>query len=95
VDLTVAVGIALALGVLAAWIGAVTLLRLAPLGRIHAVSFVNVAAGAAVTLAAWLQDGPSPRSAKVLLAWIVLMLSGALSAHVTGRAIHPRDGERL
>lgn len=93
--MSVAIAAALAIGVAAAWLGAVALFQLTPLGRIHAVALVNVAGGGAVTLATWLQDGASPRSAKVTLVWVALMLAGALSAHVSGRAIHLRDGERL
>jgi multicomponent Na+:H+ antiporter subunit G len=85
---------ALSLGVASAWLGALALLRLSSLSRIHAVAFVNVAAGGAFTLATWLSDGVTSRTGKVLLIWLVLMVSGALSSHVTGRAIHLRGGER-
>lgn len=92
--MTLAIDACLTVGIVASWLGAVALLRLSPLGRLHAVSFVNVAAGGSVTLATCLTDGLSTRSGKVLLIWLVLMLTGALSAHVTGRAIHLRSGER-
>lgn len=82
-------------GVLSAYLGALALFRLSPLGRLHAVSFVNTVGGGAVTLAAWLCDGATSRTGKALLIWVILMLAGALSAHVTGRAIHLRGGERL
>ena len=88
------VAVVLALGVAATWLGAAALLRLRPLARLHAVSFVNVVGGGAITLAAWLSDGATPRTAKILLVWFVLLLAGALSSHVTGRAIHLRTGER-
>lgn len=84
----------LAIGVAATWLGALALLRLPPLGRLHAVGFVNVAAGAAFTMAAWLSDGASSRTGKALLIWVILMVTGALSFHVTGRAVHLRGGER-
>ena len=92
--MTIVVTALLVLGVAATWLGTAAMLRLSALARLHAVSFVTVAAGGAVTAAAWCADGPSPRTAKVLLIWIVLLLSGALSSHVTGRAIHARGGER-
>jgi multicomponent Na+:H+ antiporter subunit G len=86
--------IALAGAVAAAWLAALASWRLPPLARIHAVGFLNVAAGGLVTLAAWADEGPWARTAKILLIWLVLMLAGALSAHVTGRAIHLRGGDR-
>lgn len=92
--MSVASDAVLAIAVLSALLGAVALLRLRPLARVHAISFVNVVGGGAVTLAGWLSEGPTPRTLKMLLIWFVLMLAGALSAHVTGRAIHLRNGER-
>ena len=92
--MNVVIAIVLALGVASAWLGALALLRLPALARLHAVSFVNVAAGGAFTLAACLNDGLTSRTGKVLLMWVVLLLTGALSAHVTGRAIFLRGGER-
>jgi multicomponent Na+:H+ antiporter subunit G len=92
--MTTLVAMVLAFGVASVWLGAAALLRLRPLGRLHAVSFVNGAAGGAVTLAAWLTDGATSRTGKALLVWVVLLLTGALSAHVTGRAIFLRGGER-
>lgn len=88
------IAVCLALGVACAWLGALALLRLPPLARLHAVSFVNVAAGGAFTLATWLSDGATSRTGKALLIWVVMLGTGALSAHVTGRAIHLRGGER-
>ena len=92
--MSVVIAIVLAIGVASAWLGALALLRLPALARLHAVSFVNVAAGSAFTLAACLSDGLTSRTGKVLLVWVVLLLTGALSAHVTGRAIFLRGGER-
>lgn len=87
--------VALALAVAAAWIGAVAFLRLrAPLERIHAVTFVNVATGGLVTLAALLADGIGGRSLKCVAIWIATMLIGSLLSHATGRALHLRGGER-
>lgn len=91
-----AVAAALALGVAAAWLGALALLRLrTPLERLHAVAFVNVAAGGGVTLAALLADGPTPRALKSVAVWLATLLIGACLAHVTGRALHLRGGDRL
>lgn len=92
--MSVAVAITLALGVASAWLGALALLRLPALARLHAVSFVNVAAGGAFTIAAWLSEGATSRTGKALLIWVVMLLTGALSAHVTGRTIFLRGGER-
>lgn len=92
--MTVVVTALLVVGIAATWLGAAALLRLRPLARLHTVAFVNVAAGGAITAAAWAAEGPSPRTAKVLLIWLVLLVSGALASHVTGRAIHVRGGER-
>ncbi|HLH91977.1 MAG TPA: monovalent cation/H(+) antiporter subunit G [Xanthobacteraceae bacterium] len=87
-------GIVLGLGVLAAWLGALAFVRLATaLERLHAVTFVNVAAGAAIVLAALLTDGVSSRSLKCLLLLVVTLPVGALLTHVTGRALHTRSGE--
>jgi multicomponent Na+:H+ antiporter subunit G len=92
---SVLVGLCLALAVLAAWIGTLALWRLTtPLGRLHTVTFVNVAGGAALVLAAWLTDGLSPRALKCTAIWLATLLIGALLSHVTGHALHIRDGER-
>ncbi len=88
-------GVALALGVAAAWLGAIAFVRLrTPLERVHVVTFVNVATGGLMTLAALLADGISGRSLKCIAIWIVTMLIGSLLSHTTGRALHLRDGER-
>ena len=93
--MSVAIGILLALGVASAWLGTLAFLRLSTsLERVHVVTFVNFAAGAPVTLAAFLADGISSRSLKVALIWLATLLFGALLSQVTGRAIHLRGGER-
>ena len=90
-----AVGILLSLGVATAWLGAIAFLRLrTPFERVHVVTFVNVATGGLVTLAALLADGISGRSLKCVAIWIATMLIGSLLSHITGRALHLRDGER-
>lgn len=93
--MSLAVGVALALGVAMAWLGALALLRLrTPLERLHAVAFVNVAAGGFVTLAALLADGATPRALKCMAVWLATLLIGACLSHVTGRALHLRGGDR-
>lgn len=91
----VAVAAPLALGVAMAWLGALALLRLrTPLERLHAVAFVNVAAGGFVALAALFADGASSRALKCVAVWLATLLIGAALAHVTGRALHLRGGDR-
>ncbi len=93
--MSVAIALCLALAVLAAWIATAGFLRLrTPLERLHAVTFLNVAGGGAVVIAAWLTDGFSPRALKCAALWLATLLIGALLGHVTGHALHIRDGER-
>ena len=92
--MTAVIDALLAIAVAAACLGALALVRLRPLLRVHAVTFLNVAGGGAVTLAAWATEGPTPRTVKILLIWVIMLLSGSLSAQVVGRAIHLRSGQR-
>jgi len=67
------------------------MLRLAtPLDRVHAVTFVNAAAGAAITLAAFLADGPTDRAFKILAIFVINLVAGAAISHMTGRALTAR-----
>jgi multicomponent Na+:H+ antiporter subunit G len=91
---SLAIDVLLAIAVAAALLGSLALLRLTPLERVHAVTFVNVVSGGAVTLAVCLSDGVTPRSVKVVVIWLATLLFGSVSAHVTGRAIHLSRGER-
>jgi len=91
---SVAMAVLLGIAVFAALLGALAFLRLDPLERVHAVTFVNVLSGGAITIAACLGDGLTPRAAKVVAIWLLALLFGSLSAHVTGRAIHLRSGDR-
>jgi len=85
----------LVLAVATVWIAALGFWRLrTPLERLHAVTFVNVAGGGALVLAAVATDGLSPRVVKCVALWLSTLLIGALLGHVTGRALHVRDGER-
>lgn len=74
--------------VLAAWLGAAGFARLHhPLDRLHCVTFINVACGTALLLAAFLADGASSRVAKILLMVAANIVTGAAVSHVTGRAV--------
>lgn len=90
-----AVAIVLGCGVLAAWIGTLGFLRLrTPLDRLHAVTLINVTTGGAILVAAFLSEGATSRTLKCALIYVVMLASGALISHVTGRALHLREGER-
>ncbi|HET6911730.1 MAG TPA: monovalent cation/H(+) antiporter subunit G [Rhodanobacteraceae bacterium] len=85
----------LAFAVLMAWIGAIAFLRLRTnFERLHVITFVNMTAGAAITIAAVLHDGLSGRTFKCIFIFIVIATVGALLSHATSRALHLRDGER-
>jgi len=82
------IAVALAVVLLAAWLGAAGFARLrAPLDRLHCVTFVNVAGGGALFVAALLSDGLSIRVCKILLLVVVVLLAGAALSHATGRAL--------
>jgi multicomponent Na+:H+ antiporter subunit G len=92
----IATAAVLAAGVTASWLGAAAFARLStPLARLHALTFINVTTGGAITLAAFLSDGLSARALKCLLLWATLLLAGALLSHASGRALLLRDGRRL
>ncbi len=85
---TAAIDVLLAAAVLAAWLGAAGFLRLrGALDRLHVVAFVNVLTGIAVTAAALLGDGVSQRSGKIVLIWLLTLVTGAALAHASGRAL--------
>ncbi|HEX4024935.1 MAG TPA: monovalent cation/H(+) antiporter subunit G [Steroidobacteraceae bacterium] len=86
---------ALVFAVAAAWVGVAAFARLrTPLARIHAVTFVNLTAGGAITLAAFLSEGLTSRTLKCALLWAAVMTIGALLSHASGRALMLRDGQR-
>ncbi len=93
--MSVAIDTCLALAVAAIWLGAAGFARLkTPLDRLHAVTFINVTAGAFITLAAFLADGPTDRAGKILLIWLVTLAAGAALSHITGRALtHRQPGQ--
>lgn len=93
--MNIAIDLLLAFAVLIAWLGALAFLRLhTQFERLHVITFVNIAAGAAITLAAGLHDGLSGRMFKCIFIWIVVAGAGALLSHATSRALHLREGER-
>lgn len=80
---------------LAVWIGCIAALRLpAARDRMHAVTFVTVAGGTGLTLAAFVADGVSIRSAKVLALSVALIFTSAALSHATGRALLIREDRR-
>ena len=86
----------IAIGTALAWIGAVAVFRLrTPLDRVHAVTFLNVACGAAILLAAFATDGVSARTLKIVAIWLLMILSGALLSFRVARALRIREGQRL
>ena len=92
--MTVAIDIVLTIAVAAAWLATLAFFRLAtPFERLHAVSLINVTSGL-IVLAAFLADGLSSRSLKCALIWMATLSIGAITSHVTGRALFFREGER-
>jgi multisubunit Na+/H+ antiporter MnhG subunit len=84
----IAVGLLLACTVAAAWLAAIGLLRLpTPLARLHGVTFASVACGLPLTIAVLLADGLTDRTLKTLFLLLVMLASGAVLSHATGRAI--------
>ncbi|HEX4149976.1 MAG TPA: monovalent cation/H(+) antiporter subunit G [Pirellulales bacterium] len=93
--MTAALDIILVVGVAVAWLGALVFARMqTALERLHVIAVVNIVGGIVVLLGAFLTDGMSSRSLKCTVIWLVMVLSGALVSHVTGRALHLREGER-
>jgi multicomponent Na+:H+ antiporter subunit G len=93
--MTIAVDVALAAMVLTVWLATIAYFRLpTPFQRIHVITFVNIVGGGMVLLAAFLGDGVSSRSLKCAFIWLVTLPIGALLSHITGRALHVREGER-
>ena len=85
----------LALAVLSVWLGALGFARLrTALDRLHCATFVNVAAGSCLTFAAVLQDGLTSRSWKMAALLALILLTGSVTTHAVGRALHLRDGDQ-
>ncbi|WP_328702639.1 monovalent cation/H(+) antiporter subunit G [Belnapia mucosa] len=92
-----AVDLLLGLGVLAAWLAAIGMLRLrTPLDRLHLVAFLATGPGLAFLLAALVEDGFGQRPLKLLLLVLALLAVGAGLAHAAGAALVRRiaAGER-
>ncbi len=82
----------LSLLVLAAWLAAAGLARLAsPLDRLHAASFANAAAAILLPAIALVSDGVSTRTLKTVLIGALLLVGGAVASHAAGRAILARS----
>lgn len=93
--MTVAVDCLLGVGGFAAWLGVIAFIRLpTPFQKLHAVTFVNIVAAAAIVAAALISDGASSRGLKCLFMLMLVVPIGALLTHVTGRTLHFRGGER-
>lgn len=91
--MTVPIAGFLVLAVASTWLASVALLRMPrALDRLHAVSFLNVVTGIAVTAAAFAADGFSGRSLKILLTMALLVGFGAVMSHAAGRALLLREG---
>jgi multicomponent Na+:H+ antiporter subunit G len=91
--MSVVIGILLALAVAVTWLAALAQWRLPrALDRFHALAFLNVASSILVTFAAFLADGISGRSLKILVMMIVFLAWAAVLSHVSGRAVLMREG---
>ena len=87
------IGLLLALTVAAVWIACLASLRLtSALDRMHAVAFLNAAAGFLVTAAGFAADGISGRSLKIALTMTLLVGWSAVLSHAVGRALLVREG---
>ena len=91
--MSIVIGILLALAVAVTWLSALALWRLPrALDRLHALAFLNVAASGLVTGAAFLSDGISGRSLKILVMMVIFVGWAAVLSHVSGRAVLMREG---
>lgn len=91
--MSVAIGILLGLVVAVTCLAALALWRLPrALDRLHALAFLNVAASFLVTGAAFLADGISGRSLKILVMMVVFLAWAAVLSHVSGRAVLMHEG---
>ena len=91
--MSVVIGMLLGLTVAVTWLAAIAVWRLPrALDRLHALAFLNVAASGLVTVAAFLADGISGRSLKILLMMVVFLAWVAVLSHVSGRAVLMREG---
>jgi multisubunit Na+/H+ antiporter MnhG subunit len=92
--MSIVASVLLILAVVAAWLGAISFLRLhTALERIHCVTYVSVVTLGALVLAGFATEGSTPRTCKLVLLWVINLAVGALLSHATARAIHLREGE--
>ena len=91
--MSVAIGLLLGLAVAVTWLASLALWRLPQaLDRLHVLAVLNVAASVLVTAAAFLADGVSGRSVKILVMMVVFLGWAAVLSHVSGRAVLMREG---
>ncbi|TXM67239.1 monovalent cation/H(+) antiporter subunit G [Methylobacterium sp. WL120] len=91
--MSVAIGLLLGLTVIVTWFATFALWRLPrALDRLHVLAFLNVTTSVLVTAAAFLADGVSGRSVKILLTMVVFLAWAAVLSHVSGRAVLMREG---
>jgi multicomponent Na+:H+ antiporter subunit G len=80
------------LGVTASWLATFGLLRLPnAFARLHCVSFAGAAGGFCFTAAVLIDRGGDPLGFKSLTTVILLLLTGAVFVHATGRALRLRQ----
>jgi multisubunit Na+/H+ antiporter MnhG subunit len=90
----VAVDALLAVAVVVAWITTAAFVRWrSGYDRLHAITFFNLFAGAAITAAAVIHDGLTARTFQCVLVWLVVASAGALLSHAIARTLRVR-GER-
>lgn len=93
--MNIAIDILLALAVLIAWITALALFRMrSGYSRLHAITFFNLVGGGAITAAAVIRDGVTPRTFQCVLIWLAVVSAGALLSHAIARALRLRGEEQ-
>ena len=81
-----------ALGVAASWLAAFGLLRLPDaFARLHCVSFAGAAGGLCFMVAVLADRGGDPLGFKSAATIILLLLTGAVFVHASGRALRLRQ----
>jgi multicomponent Na+:H+ antiporter subunit G len=78
-------------GVASGWLAAFGLLRLPDVfARLHCVSFAGAASGFCFAAAVLVDRGGDPLGFKSAATVVLLLLTGAISVHATGRALRLR-----
>ena len=62
------------------------------LDRLHCTTFVLASSGPLLALAAFLDEGLTTRSLKLVVLVLTLLCIGAATSHAVGRALYLRDG---